>query len=92
MFVKYADGFVVFPGGLGTLDELFEALTLVQTGKVTQFPIVLMGSAYWRGLLDWLSDTVAAEKKIASADLELLSVTDDVDEAVEVIIRVNQES
>jgi uncharacterized protein (TIGR00730 family) len=92
MFVKYADGFVVFPGGLGTLDELFEALTLVQTGKVTQFPIVLMGSAYWRGLLDWLNDTAAAEKKIASADLELLSVTDDVDEAVEVIIRVNQES
>ena len=92
MFVKYADGFVVFPGGLGTLDELFEALTLVQTGKVTQFPIVLMWSAYWRGLLDWLSDTVAAEKKITSADLELLSVTDDVDEAVEVIVRVNQES
>jgi predicted Rossmann-fold nucleotide-binding protein len=63
----------------------------VPTGKVTQFPIVLMGSAYWRGLLDWLSDMVAAEKKIASADLELLSVTDDVDEAVEVIVRVNQE-
>lgn len=91
MFVKYAEGFVVFPGGFGTMDELFEALTLVQTGKVTQFPIVLMGAAYWRGLLDWLRDTVAAEKKIATADLELLSVTDDVDEAVEVIIRVNDE-
>jgi hypothetical protein len=83
---------VVFPGGLGTLDELFEALTLVQTGKVTRFPIVLMGSAYWRGLLDWLNDTAVAEKKIASADLELLSVTDDVDEAVEVIVRVNRQS
>ncbi|MET0641986.1 MAG: TIGR00730 family Rossman fold protein, partial [Jiangellaceae bacterium] len=74
MFVKYAQGFVVFPGGFGTLDELFEALTLVQTGKVTRFPIVLIGSEYWRGLLVWLQDTVAAEKKIAAVDLDLLTV------------------
>jgi uncharacterized protein (TIGR00730 family) len=90
MFVKYAQGFVVFPGGFGTLDELFEALTLVQTGKVTQFPIVLMGSEYWRGLLVWLQGTVAAEKKIAAVDLDLLTVTDDVDAAIDFIVRVNQ--
>jgi uncharacterized protein (TIGR00730 family) len=90
MFVKYAQGFVVFPGGFGTLDELFEALTLVQTGKVTQFPIVLMGSEYWRGLLVWLQNTVAAEKKIAAVDLDLLTVTDDVDAAIDFIVRVNQ--
>ena len=90
MFVKYAQGFVVFPGGFGTLDELFEALTLVQTGKVTRFPIVLMGPEYWRGLLGWLQDTVAAEKKIAAVDLDLLTVTDDVDAAIDFIVRVNQ--
>ncbi|MET0712641.1 MAG: TIGR00730 family Rossman fold protein [Jiangellaceae bacterium] len=90
MFVKYAQGFVVFPGGFGTLDELFEALTLVQTGKVTRFPIVLIGSEYWRGLLVWLQDTVAAEKKIAAVDLDLLTVTDDVDAAIDFIVRVNQ--
>jgi uncharacterized protein (TIGR00730 family) len=90
MFVKYAQGFVVFPGGFGTLDELFEALTLVQTGKVTRFPILLMGTEYWRGLLDWLQDTVAAEKKIAAVDLDLVSVTDDVDLAVDLIVRVNR--
>jgi uncharacterized protein (TIGR00730 family) len=90
MFVKYAQGFVVFPGGFGTLDELFEALTLVQTGKVTRFPILLMGTEYWRGLLDWLRDTVAAEKKIAAVDLDLVSVTDDVDLAVDLIVRVNR--
>jgi hypothetical protein len=91
MFVKYAQGFVVFPGGFGTLDELFEALTLVQTGKVTRFPIVLMGRSYWAGLVDWLRGTVAAEKKIAVADLDLWCVTDDPSEAVEVIVRVNTE-
>ena len=92
MFVKYAQGFVVFPGGFGTLDELFEALTLVQTGKVTQFPVVLMGTAYWRGLLQWLRDVAAAEKKIATADLELISVTDDVDEAIDVIVRISEDA
>ncbi|WKX72424.1 TIGR00730 family Rossman fold protein [Streptomyces sp. XD-27] len=82
MFVKYAQGFVVLPGGLGTLDELFEALTLVQTKKVTRFPIVLFGSAYWQGLVGWLRESLVAEGKASPADLELFHLTDDVDEAV----------
>lgn len=82
MFVKYARAFVVLPGGFGTLDELFEALTLVQTKKVIRFPVVLMGAAYWRGLLDWMRDTMAAEGKISEFDLELMCVTDDVNVAV----------
>jgi uncharacterized protein (TIGR00730 family) len=86
MFVKYAQAFVVLPGGFGTLDELFEALTLVQTGKVTRFPVVLMGTRYWQGMLDWLRDTMAATGKISEADLQLISVTDDVDEAVRCIV------
>ncbi|MFK3982973.1 TIGR00730 family Rossman fold protein [Micromonospora sp. NPDC050397] len=86
MFVKYAQAFVVLPGGFGTLDELFEALTLVQTGKVTRFPVVLMGAAYWSGLLAWLRDTLAATGKIGAADLELILVTDDVAAAVGHII------
>src|SRR5690242_13934275 len=76
MFVKYAQAFVIFPGGFGTLDELFEALTLIQTGKVQNFPIILFGSAYWSGLLDWLRATMLAEGKIAAADLDLMVVTD----------------
>ncbi|MGC5021493.1 TIGR00730 family Rossman fold protein [Micromonospora sp. DT47] len=86
MFVKYAQAFVVLPGGFGTMDELFEALTLVQTGKVTRFPVVLMGTAYWRGLLDWLRDTMAAEGKIGPVDLELICLTDDVNAAVRHIV------
>ncbi|MFC0006929.1 LOG family protein [Micromonospora siamensis] len=86
MFVKYAQAFVVLPGGFGTMDELFEALTLVQTGKVTRFPVVLMGQAYWQGLLDWLRDTMAADGKIGPVDLELICVTDDVDAAVRHIV------
>jgi len=82
MFVKYAQAFCVLPGGFGTMDELFEALTLVQTGKVTRFPVVLLGTAYWRGLIDWLRGTMQAEGKVGVADLDLLFVTDDVDEAV----------
>jgi len=85
MFVKYAQAFVVFPGGFGTFDELFEALTLVQTGKVTSFPVVLMGTAYWGPLLAWLRDTVLVEGKISAKDLELVHVTDDPDEAVSII-------
>ena len=81
MFVKYAEGFVIFPGGYGTLDELFEALTLVQTGKVDYFPIVLLGTAYWGGMLDWIRGTMLGEGKISSEDLDLFSVTDDVEEA-----------
>ncbi len=87
MFVKYAQGFVVLPGGLGTLDELFEALTLVQTKKVTKFPIVLFGSAYWSGLVDWLRDTVIAQGKASEKDLLLFHVTDSVDEAVALVTK-----
>jgi hypothetical protein len=82
MFVKYAQAFVVLPGGFGTMDELFESLTLVQTRKVTRFPVVLMGQAYWGGLVDWLRARMCADGKISPADLDLLCVTDDVDEAV----------
>jgi uncharacterized protein (TIGR00730 family) len=87
MFVKYAQGFVVLPGGFGTLDELFEALTLVQTQKVTRFPIVLFGSDYWRGLVDWVRGTLIAEGKAADADLDLFHLTDDVDEAVNLVTK-----
>jgi uncharacterized protein (TIGR00730 family) len=86
MFVKYSQGFVVLPGGVGTFDELFEALTLVQTHKVTSFPIVLVGSDYWRGLLDWLRGTVLAQRKIGEADLDMLTLTDDIDEAVALMV------
>jgi uncharacterized protein (TIGR00730 family) len=86
MFVKYSTAFVVFPGGYGTMDELFEALTLVQTGKVKQFPVVLFGRAYWQGLADWLRDRVAAEGKIATEDLQLFRVTDQPEEAVRWIV------
>jgi uncharacterized protein (TIGR00730 family) len=86
MFVKYSQGFVVLPGGVGTFDELFEALTLVQTHKVTSFPIVLVGSDYWRGLLDWLRGTVLAQRKIGEADLDMLTLTDDIEEAVALMV------
>ena len=86
MFVKYAQGFIVMPGGFGTFDELFEALTLVQTHKVTSFPVVLFGSAYWQGLLDWLSQSVLGEGCISARDLDLIHVTDDVDEAVAIMV------
>jgi uncharacterized protein (TIGR00730 family) len=89
MFVKYAQAFVVFPGGFGTFDELFEALTLVQTGKVTSFPVVLVGSHYWGGLLDWLRGTVLAEGKVSQRDLDRLVVTDDVEEVVALIERAH---
>jgi uncharacterized protein (TIGR00730 family) len=86
MFVKYAQGFVVLPGGFGTFDELFEAMVLVQTHKVTSFPIVLLGSAYWQGLVDWLAGPVLARGTISPPDLRLLHLTDDVDEAVDLLI------
>jgi len=86
MFVKYAQGFVVLPGGFGTFDELFEALTLVQTQKVTSFPIVLMGRSYWAGLVDWIRGTVLAEGKISESDLDMFHVTDDVTEAVTIMV------
>ncbi len=85
MFVRYASAFVVFPGGFGTLDELFEAATLRQTGKVRWFPIVLFGSSYWSGLIDWLRDPVRAEGKISVSDVDMLEVTDDPDRVVELL-------
>ncbi len=85
MFVKYSQGFVVFPGGFGTIDELFEALTLVQTGKITTFPIILIGREYWSGLLDWLRATMHADGKISPGDLDLIHVTDDPEEVVAIL-------
>ena len=85
MFVKYACAFVVLPGGYGTMDELFEALTLVQTGKVTMFPIVLVGSSYWGGLVTWLREVLVTSGTISPPDVDLLHVTDDVDEAVRIV-------
>lgn len=90
MFVKYAQGFIVLPGGFGTFDELFEALTLVQTGKVTRFPIVLVGSEYWSPLVTWLRDVVAVQGRINPADVNLMHITDDVDEAVEIMAEARQ--
>jgi uncharacterized protein (TIGR00730 family) len=90
MFVKYAQGFVVLPGGFGTMDELFEALTLVQTDKVTSFPIVLMGCDYWSGLIDWLRGSLLELGTISQEDLELLTVTDDPAEVVEVMVEANR--
>jgi uncharacterized protein (TIGR00730 family) len=77
MFVRYASGFVVFPGGFGTLDELFESLTLIQTDKIREFPVVLVGSVYWRGLVDWIGERLLAEEKISSGDERLFTLTDD---------------
>jgi uncharacterized protein (TIGR00730 family) len=85
-FVKPAEGFVILPGGFGTLDELFEALTLIQTGKVLHFPIVLFDSEHWSGLLDWIRKEVLDDRLISASDVALLSVTDDIEEAVEIVI------
>jgi uncharacterized protein (TIGR00730 family) len=89
MFVKYSEAFVVFPGGFGTLDEMFEALTLIQTGKLTHFPVVLFGSAYWRGLLDWLRSPVLAEHKIGPEDLDLFVVSDSIPDVVDQIVQAH---
>ena len=82
MFVKYAFAYVIMPGGFGTMDELFEALTLIQTKRIKSFPLILMGSDYWQGLLDWLKKTMLAEGKILPADLELIQIIDDPEEVV----------
>ncbi len=83
MFVKYAQGFIVLPGGFGTLDELFEALTLIQTKKLGKFPVILVGTAYWTGLLDWIKSTLLEkENNISSKDLDLIKIVDSADEAV----------
>lgn len=90
MFVKYSRGFVVLPGGLGTLDEMFEALTLAQTGKITTFPVVLLGTDYWAGLLDWLRTSVRARGTISEDDLDRLTITDDVAEAVAAVVAADR--
>jgi uncharacterized protein (TIGR00730 family) len=89
MFVKYAQGFIVLPGGFGTLDELFEALVLVQTRKVTSFPVVLIGGGYWSGLLEWIATTMVEEGKINAADVDLLQLVENVDDAVRVVTEAN---
>jgi uncharacterized protein (TIGR00730 family) len=86
MFVKAAEGFVVFPGGFGTADELFESLTLIQTGKVLHFPVVLFGRAFWDPLLGWIREQALPLKMVSPEDLDLLTVTDDVDEAVQCVL------
>ncbi|MEQ6903236.1 TIGR00730 family Rossman fold protein [Nocardioides sp. YIM 152588] len=86
MFVKYSQGYVVLPGGIGTLDELFEAMTLAQTLKITQFPIVLMGVEHWTGLLDWMRGSMLEDARIKQSDLDMLTLTDDVDEAVALMV------
>ncbi len=86
MFIKYSQGFVVFPGGYGTFDELFEALTLVQTKKVTSFPVVLVGTEYWNPLVDWLRNVVLPAGKISAEDVDSLHITDDIDEVVRILV------
>ncbi|QIS22526.1 TIGR00730 family Rossman fold protein [Nocardia terpenica] len=87
MFVKYSQAFICLPGGFGTLDELFEALTLVQTRKITRFPIVLFGTRFWAGLVDWIRDSLQGSGKISPGDLGLLHVTDSVDEVIDIVVR-----
>jgi uncharacterized protein (TIGR00730 family) len=91
-FVKYSEAFVVFPGGFGTFDELFESLTLVKTRKVTSFPVVLFRASYWQGLLDWIRDQVLAGGKISDVDLDLFHVTDDPAEVVEIVNRSERQA
>ena len=87
MFVKYSLGFIIFPGGFGTLDELFEALTLIQTSKIRNFPGRAFGSDYWKGMLDWIRDWAMKEGKVTEADLKLLHLTDSPAEVVKIIVR-----
>src|SRR5436190_3315429 len=91
MFVKYSEGFVLFPGGFGTLDELFEALTLIQTGKIDRFPVVLFGSTYWRGLIEWMKDQLLGGVKIDPEDVRLLTVTDSTEEVVKMLVDCYQQ-
>ncbi|WP_322938138.1 LOG family protein [Nocardioides bizhenqiangii] len=86
MFVKYSQGYVVLPGGIGTLDEMFEAMTLSQTLKITTFPIVLMGVEHWSGLIDWMKGSMLSDARIRQSDLDMLTLTDDVDEAVALMV------
>jgi hypothetical protein len=90
MFVKYADGFVIMPGGFGTMDELFEAVTLIQTGKIEHFPIILVGTAFFGGLIDWMRVRLVGDGMIEAADVDLVVVTDDPDEVVEIMKRASR--
>ena len=92
MFIKYSNAYIIFPGGFGTMDELFEALTLIQTRKIRNFPVVLFGSQYWRGLLAWLTSTMLNEKMINREDLGLIHLTDSPKDAVDFIIKTRNES
>ena len=91
MFVKYAQGFIALPGGFGTFDEIFEAVTLVQTQKVTSFPVVLMGKQYWGGLFGWLREVVLPDGKVSARDLDIFHLTDDVSEAVAIVVKAREE-
>jgi uncharacterized protein (TIGR00730 family) len=90
MFVKYADGFVILPGGFGTMDELFEALTLIQTGKIRHFPIILVGTAFYGGLIEWIRQRLLTDGMIDPGDLDLIALTDDPAEVVEIVLRASR--
>jgi uncharacterized protein (TIGR00730 family) len=86
MFVKYARAFVFMPGGFGTLDEMFEVLTLIQTSRLEEMPVILFGADYWRGLIDWIKETLVVDKMVSPKDLDLFTVTDDLNEAIDIIL------
>jgi hypothetical protein len=86
MFIKYSNAFIIFPGGFGTLDEAFEALTLIQTGKIYQFPVILFGRHYWAGLIRWIQSRVLSERKISPGDMDLMIMTDDPAEAARIVV------
>jgi uncharacterized protein (TIGR00730 family) len=88
MFIKYSNAYIIFPGGFGTLDELFEALTLIQTKKIRNFPVVLFGSQYWQGLLQWITSTILHERYISEEDLNLMHLTDTPEDAVDFIVKI----
>jgi uncharacterized protein (TIGR00730 family) len=90
MFIKYSNAFIIFPGGFGTLDEAFEALTLIQTGKIYQFPVILFGRHYWAGLIRWIQTRVLGEKKISAGDVDLMIMTDDPAEAVKIVVEAQR--
>ena len=90
MFMKYSEGFILFPGGFGTLDELLESLTLIQTGKLKRFPVVLFGTAYWRGLIDWMQEKTLADGYIGAGDLDFLQLTDSPEEACQIVLEAYQ--
>jgi uncharacterized protein (TIGR00730 family) len=92
MFVKYSNAFIIFPGGFGTMDELFEALTLIQTKKVSHFPVILYDSKYWKGLIDWLRQTMLIEEKVSPEDLDLLHLSDDPEEICRIVCEAYEES